>query len=82
MLAGLHADAEDVLQEVFVRAYAGLRANGRELSLRAWLYRIAHNRCVDQLRRPMPPVLESLELAPSLAGDPCCRVSSATCCAG
>ncbi len=70
MLAGLRADAEDVLQEVFVRAYAGLRANGRELSLRAWLYRIAHNRCVDELRRPMPPVLESLELAPSLAGDP------------
>ena len=70
MLAGLHPDAEDVLQDVFVRAYAGLRAHGRELSLRPWLYRIAHNRCVDELRRPMPPVLETLELAPSLAGDP------------
>ncbi len=70
MLAGSHADAEDVLQDVFVRAYPGLRANGRELSLRPWLYRIAHNRCVDELRRPMPPVLEPLELAPSPAGDP------------
>jgi RNA polymerase sigma factor (sigma-70 family) len=70
MLAGLHPDAEDVLQEVFVRAYAGLRADGRELSLRAWLYRIAHNRCVDELRRPLPPAPETLELAPSLAGDP------------
>ena len=49
MLAGQHPDAEDVLQDVFVRAYAGLLANGRELSLRPWLYRIAHNRCVDEL---------------------------------
>ncbi len=70
MLAGQHPDAEDVLQDVFVRAYAGLRANGRELSLRPWLYRIAHNRCVDELRRPMPPATESLELAPAATSDP------------
>jgi RNA polymerase sigma factor (sigma-70 family) len=59
-----------VLQDVFVRAYAGLRANGRELSLRAWLYRIAHNRCVDELRRPMPPAAAPAELAPSAMSDP------------
>jgi RNA polymerase sigma factor (sigma-70 family) len=70
MLAALHADAEDVLQDVFVRAYAGLRTNGRELSLRPWLYRIAHNRCIDELRRPQPPVVEPLDSAPSLSGDP------------
>jgi len=70
MLAGQHPDAEDVLQDVFVRAYAGLLANGRELSLRPWLYRIAHNRCVDELRRPMPPAPESLELAPAASSDP------------
>lgn len=70
MLAGQHADAEDVLQDVFVRAYAGLRANGRELSLRAWLYRIAHNRCVDELRRPMLPAPEPADLAPAAMSDP------------
>jgi RNA polymerase sigma factor (sigma-70 family) len=70
MLAGGHPDAEDVLQDVFVRAYAGLRANGRELSLRAWLYRIAHNRCVDELRRPMPPAPEPADLAPAAMNDP------------
>src|SRR3954451_7987902 len=37
------ADAEDVLQDVFVRAYDALRADQRELNLRAWLYRVAHN---------------------------------------
>ncbi|MEA2298223.1 MAG: hypothetical protein QOF77_1159, partial [Solirubrobacteraceae bacterium] len=54
MLGGSHADAEDVLQDVFVRAYAALRSNDAPIALRAWLYRIAHNRCIDQLRRPSP----------------------------
>ena len=54
MLGGSHADAEDVLQDVFVRAHAALRATDAPIALRAWLYRIAHNRCVDGLRRPAP----------------------------
>ncbi|WP_272474198.1 sigma-70 family RNA polymerase sigma factor [Baekduia alba] len=54
MLGGSQSDAEDVLQDVFLRAYNSLRADRRELALRAWLYRVAHNRCIDQLRRPAP----------------------------
>jgi RNA polymerase sigma factor (sigma-70 family) len=54
MLGGSASDAEDVLQDVFLRAYDALRVNDRELLLRAWLYRVAHNRCIDQLRRPTP----------------------------
>ncbi len=52
MLGGSAADAEDAMQDVFLRAYAALRADDRPLTLRAWLYRVAHNRCVDHLRRP------------------------------
>ena len=50
MLSGSEADAEDVLQDVFLRAYRALRADERPVSLRAWLYRVAHNRCIDQIR--------------------------------
>ncbi len=63
-------DAEDALQEVFVRAYAGLRANRRELALRAWLYRVAHNRCIDELRRPLAPAPEVLDLVRPPIQDP------------
>src|SRR5581483_6351134 len=63
-------DAEDALQDVFVRAYGGLRANSGELALRAWLYRIAHNRCIDELRRPAPPAPEVMELVRPPVHDP------------
>src|SRR5215218_3980460 len=41
---GSRQDAEDVMQDVFVRAYGALRADGREVNVRVWLYRVAHNR--------------------------------------
>jgi RNA polymerase sigma factor (sigma-70 family) len=64
MLPG-RQDAEDALQDVFLRAYAGLRSSDRELALRAWLYRVAHNRCIDELRRPVAPP-ERIHLCPPL----------------
>ena len=54
MLHGAVSDPEDALQDVFMRAYRALRASDRPVMLRAWLYRIAHNRCIDELRRPCP----------------------------
>jgi len=70
MLPGRRQDAEDALQDVFIRAHASLRASGRTITLRAWLYRIAHNRCVDELRRPAPPAPEALALVRPPAADP------------
>lgn len=45
---GRHA-ADDVVQDVFVRAFGRLRQTEDPMALRAWLYRIAHNRCLDEL---------------------------------
>jgi RNA polymerase sigma factor (sigma-70 family) len=70
MLPGSRQDAEDALQDVFVRAYRALRASDRPVSLRAWLYRVAHNRCIDELRRPLPPAPEVLELVRPPGADP------------
>jgi RNA polymerase sigma factor (sigma-70 family) len=75
MLAGSVADAEDVVQEIFVRAYGGLRSSDRELALRAWLYRIAHNRCIDEVRRPYAIATEAIEgLTATSAPDPMARI--------
>ena len=54
MLRGGGSDPEDAMQDVFLRAYRALRRSDRPVILRAWLYRIAHNRCIDELRRPRP----------------------------
>jgi RNA polymerase sigma factor (sigma-70 family) len=67
---GPRADAEDVLQDVFMRAYGALRANEREVNLRAWLYRVAHNRCIDHLRRPTPPAGDVFEMSRRPLQDP------------
>ncbi|HEY5318682.1 MAG TPA: RNA polymerase sigma factor, partial [Solirubrobacteraceae bacterium] len=74
MLPGSPQDAEDALQDVFVRAYSGLRASQRQLALRPWLYRVAHNRCVDELRRPVPPPPAVLHLVSAPPHDPIAQV--------
>jgi RNA polymerase sigma factor (sigma-70 family) len=63
-------DAEDVLQDVFVRAFAALRGDSRAINVRAWLYRVAHNRCIDHLRRPHPPAAEIFEMSRKPLLDP------------
>ena len=63
-------DAEDVLQDVFVRAFGALRADRREINVRAWLYRVAHNRCIDYLRRPVPAPAEVFETSRKPLHDP------------
>ena len=70
MLSGSRSDAEDVLQDVFLRAYHALRADRRPIALRAWLYRVAHNRCIDQIRRPTPPPEDVYELNRGVPSDP------------
>jgi RNA polymerase sigma factor (sigma-70 family) len=70
MLGGSKSDAEDALQDVFLRAYGALRANGKEIALRAWLYRVAHNRCIDQLRRPVPQAADIFDVSRTPTDDP------------
>jgi RNA polymerase sigma-70 factor (TIGR02960 family) len=62
-MLGSVTDAEDLLQETLLAAWRGLDNFAGRSSLRAWLYRIATNRCINAIRdtkrrkpaEPAPP---------------------------
>ncbi len=47
-------DAEDILQETFIKAYRSLKNFDGRSSLSTWLYRIATNEALMQLRKKRP----------------------------
>ena len=59
-LTGTLTEAEDLVQECFLRAFRALETFEGRASLRAWLYKIAHNLCLNHVQR-RPPGWESLE---------------------
>lgn len=62
-MLGSLVDAEDILQETLAAAWRGLDGFAGRSTLRAWLYRIATNRCLNAIRdrrrqvpsEPVPP---------------------------
>src|SRR5262245_1936199 len=50
-MLGSVIDGEDVVQDALFQAYRGLDAFDPERPLKPWLFQIAHNRCIDVLRR-------------------------------
>jgi len=66
-IVGSVQDAEDLLQETLLAAWRALEGFQGRASVRAWLYRIATNRCLNALRdrgrRPqeLPPMVEPPE---------------------
>lgn len=61
---GNHEDASDLAQDVFIRAYRGLRTFKGESSLGTWLYRIAVNVSLNKVgaKAPKPEPLDRLLL--------------------
>jgi RNA polymerase sigma-70 factor, ECF subfamily len=68
-ITGRAEDAEDVVQETFLRAYRQLHRFEARANLRTWLHRIAANCAVDLLRaRPKREVAEEPETLERAAG--------------
>src|SRR6266536_6523034 len=65
-ILGSLQDAEDLLQETLLAAWRGLERFEGRASLRAWLYRIATNRCLNSLRdrRRRPKELQPMTAPP------------------
>ncbi|EGQ25182.1 RNA polymerase sigma factor SigW [Mammaliicoccus sciuri] len=71
------AEAEDIAQEAFVRAYVNLETFDQKRKFSTWLYRIATNLCIDRIRKKKPdyyldaqvPGTEGLDMYSQIAAD-------------
>jgi RNA polymerase sigma-70 factor (ECF subfamily) len=64
-------DAEDMVQDTLARAFVTLGClDEAPANPRAWLFRVAYNGWLNQLRRPRDVVGEPVELAGSVAPEP------------
>ncbi|GHG51007.1 DNA-directed RNA polymerase sigma-70 factor [Amycolatopsis bullii] len=71
-MTGSYQDAEDVVQETYLKAARGVAAFEGRSSLKTWLYRIATNTCLTELNHRSRRVLPAGLGAPS--DDPGTRV--------
>ena len=83
-MTGSVLDGEDLVQDALFEAYRKLDQFDNSRSLTPWIFRIAHNRCIDFLRRKgtrgiaetnvelleSEPELESASVPPSLSVPP------------
>ena len=63
-LIGSTIDAEDVVQDTFVKALDSLAMLNPQSNVRGWLFRVAHNKAADHLRRHANQELDLLDEYP------------------
>lgn len=61
-----HEDAEDVLQETFIRIFRYIGDFRSESSLSTWIYRIVTNECIRFLNKKKEEILSSEEMQEDL----------------
>ena len=68
-MLGNQQDAEDILQETFLKAYRHLDSFDGRSSLSTWLYRIATNEALMKLRRKLPDTVSIDEPVETMDGE-------------
>jgi RNA polymerase sigma factor (sigma-70 family) len=68
-MTGSIADGEDVVQDALARAYYELSTLKQVPAMRSWLFRIAHNRALDFLRRRDRHSIEPLDAVEQTADE-------------
>ena len=64
---GDFAEAEDIAQETFLRLWRHARQWENRARLSTWLHRVAHNLCIDYVRRRRPEGVENIDHHPDPA---------------
>ncbi len=64
-----HEDANDVVQNTFIKAYKGLEGFKGDSKLYTWLYRIASNESITYIKKVKRSVKGGLEAAERLEAD-------------
>jgi RNA polymerase sigma-70 factor (ECF subfamily) len=57
-----HSDAEDVTQEILLKAWAGLKSFRRDSQFGSWLHSIATKHCYDALRKRKREISRSIDI--------------------
>jgi RNA polymerase sigma-70 factor (ECF subfamily) len=65
--AGNHADAEDLIQETFLRAYRFFDRYNRDMPFENWVYRIMSRVFIDELRKRPKLKTQSIDQALTLS---------------
>lgn len=60
-LIGNREEAEDLLQDVFIKAYRNMNSYDTKRKFSSWIYRIAHNEAVNHIKRKSLKKFISLE---------------------
>jgi len=54
-------DAEDVVQEIIIKIFTHLKKFKWAVSFKAWLFKIAHNECINKIRERRWDIIENNE---------------------
>lgn len=68
-----HQQVEDVLQFVYLQLFLSLKTLQADKSIKSWLFKVVHNRCMDELRRMQPIYFSEIKISEEVEDEyiPC-----------